>query len=176
MILAYKVKNFDSSNRSYKYSAPPQSQRNPFLPEVTLKYRQNVQRQIDRAYSQELINVPNQSWLTNRYEISDGEIETVNFSLSMRLIHFALNNRYSQGDKIAPRSYSVNPLLGYAKLKGDLVKRQSDPEIIHLCPTQTQYIAPRAALNKDGNWMYVVNLPGQDKYSQLVKSEKCLWV
>ncbi|XP_011694866.1 PREDICTED: uncharacterized protein LOC105454156 isoform X1 [Wasmannia auropunctata] len=136
-----------SRYHGYKYSTPSHSQRYPFLPEVTLKYHHNVQRQIDRAYSQESVFGPNQSWLTNRY---------------------------SRGDKIAPRSYSVNPLLGYAKLKGDRVKRQSDPEVIPLCPTQAQYIAPRAALNKQGNWMYVVNLPGQNKYTQLVKSEKCL--
>ncbi|XP_071643494.1 protein spaetzle 5 isoform X1 [Temnothorax longispinosus] len=138
-----------SRYHSYKYSAPPQAQRNPFLPEVTLKYHQDVPRQIDRAYSQEPISVlePNQSWLTNRY---------------------------SRGGKIAPRSYSVNPLLGYAKLKDDRVKRQSDPEVISLCPTQAQYIAPQAALNKQGNWMYVVNLPGQNKYTQFVRSEKCL--
>jgi len=94
--------------------------------------------------------------------------------LYMRLIYLylTLNNRYSRGDKIAPRSYSVNPLLGYAKLKGDRVKRQSNPEVIPLCPTQAQFIAPRAALNKQGNWMYVVNLPGQN--TQLVRSEKCL--
>ncbi|XP_070527568.1 protein spaetzle 5 isoform X2 [Cardiocondyla obscurior] len=135
---------------SYKYSAP-ESQRNPFLPEVTLKYHQDVQRQIDRAYSQESINTfgPNQSWLMNRY---------------------------SQSDKVAPRSYSVNPLLSYAKLKDDRVKRQSDPgpEVIPLCPTRTQYVGPQAALNKQGNWMYVVNIPGQDKYMQLVKSVICL--
>jgi len=69
----------------------------------------------------------------------------------------------------------VNPLLGYAKLKNDRVKRQSNPDAIALCPTQAQYIAPRAALNNQGNWMYVVNLSEQrDKYTQLVKSEKCL--
>lgn len=68
-------------------------------------------------------------------------------------------------------------MWGYAKVKGDRVKRQSgsNPDAIDLCPIQTQYIAPRAALNNQGNWMYVVNLPGQsDKYTQLVKSEKCL--
>lgn len=85
-----------------------------------------------------------------------------------------LKNRYSRGNKIAPRSYSVNPLLDYTKLKNDRVKRQMNSEIISLCPTRSQYIAPQAALNKEGNWMYVVNLPGQNKYMQLVRSEICL--
>ncbi|XP_020284714.1 protein spaetzle 5 isoform X2 [Pseudomyrmex gracilis] len=142
----------NSRYHSYKYFAPSQSQRNPFLPEVTLKYHQNIQRQIDHInYSQESLNVfgPNQSWLMNRY---------------------------SRSDKVAPRSYHVNPLLEHAKLKSDKrVKRQSSPNTVLLCPTQAQYIAPRAALNNQGNWMYVVNLPGQeDKYTQLVRSEKCL--
>ncbi|EZA50424.1 Protein spaetzle [Ooceraea biroi] len=141
----------DTRYHGYKYSTPAQSQRNPFLPEVAVKYdNRNVQRQVDHVYSQETLSTlgPNQSWLTNRY---------------------------SRSDKIAPRTYRVNPLLGYAKLKGDRVKRQSNPDAIALCRTQTQYIAPRAALNNQGNWMYVVNLPGQnDKYTQLVKSEKCL--
>lgn len=84
-------------------------------------------------------------------------------------------NRYSQNDKIAPQTHRANPLLGYAN--SDRVKRQSNsnPDAIALCPIQAQYIAPRAALNSQGNWMYVVNLPGQsDKYTQLVNSEKCL--
>ncbi|XP_011167304.1 protein spaetzle 5 isoform X2 [Solenopsis invicta] len=148
--LVYGPPSNSSRYHDYKYSVPVQSQRHSVLPEVTLNYHRNVQRQIDRAYSQESVNVfdPNQSWLTNRY---------------------------SRGGKLTARSYSVNPLLGYAKLKGDRVKRQSDPEAISLCPTRAQYIAPRAALNKEGNWMYVVNLPEQrNKYSQLVRSETCL--
>ncbi|XP_070158872.1 protein spaetzle 5 [Polyergus mexicanus] len=138
----------NSRYNDYKYSAPSQSQRNPFLPEAsTLEYRQNIPRQIDYNYPQESSFRPNQSWLANRY---------------------------SRSDKIASRTLNVNPLLGYAKLEDDRVKRQSNPDAIALCPTQAQYIAPKAALNNQGNWMYVVNLPGQNKYTQLVKSEKCL--
>ncbi|KAH0955742.1 hypothetical protein HN011_003045 [Eciton burchellii] len=148
--LVYGPPSNDSRYHGYKYSAPPQSQHNPFLPEAASKSHQNVQRQVAQTYSQDSLNVfgPHQSWLTNRY---------------------------SRSNKIAPRTYRVNPLLGYAKLKGDRVKRQSNPDAIALCPTQAQYIAPRAALNNQGNWMYVVNLSEQrDKYTQLVKSEKCL--
>ncbi|XP_012531766.1 protein spaetzle 5 isoform X2 [Monomorium pharaonis] len=149
--LVYGPPSNNSRYHGYKNSALIQSsQRNPFLPGVTLKYHHNVQRQIDRVYSQEYAESvfrPNQSWLTNRY---------------------------SQSNKIAPRSYNVNPLLGYAKPKGDRVKRQSDPDAIILCPTRAQYIAPQAALNKQGNWMYVVNLPEQNKYTQFVRSETCL--
>ncbi|XP_011150186.1 protein spaetzle 5 isoform X2 [Harpegnathos saltator] len=139
-----------SYNHGYKYSAPspPQSQRNPLLPDVAFKYHRNIQRQAEHTYSQEAFG-PNQSWLTNRY---------------------------SRSDKMAPRTYRVNPLLSYAKSKSsDRVKRQSNADTVVLCPTQAQYIVPRAALNNQGNWMYIVNLSDQDnKYTQLVKSEKCL--
>ncbi|XP_025270980.1 uncharacterized protein LOC105258877 isoform X4 [Camponotus floridanus] len=143
----YDLPSNNSRHNGYKYSVPPQPQRNPFLPGVALKYHQNNPRQIDYNYPQESLFRQNQSWLANRY---------------------------SRSDKIAPRTYNVNPLLEYAKLKDDRVKRQSNPDVIALCPTQAQYIAPKAALNNQGNWMYVVNLPGQNKYTQLVKSERCL--
>ncbi|XP_032688599.1 protein spaetzle 5-like [Odontomachus brunneus] len=137
-----------SYNHGYKYSVPSQSQENPFLTGMAFKYHRNIQRQAEHTYSQGAFS-PNQSWLTNRY---------------------------SRGDKVAPRTYRMNPLLGYVKSKSsDRVKRQMNADAIALCPTQSQYIVPRAALNNQGNWMYIVNLPNQDnKYTQLVKSEKCL--
>ncbi|XP_044007212.1 neurotrophin 1 [Aphidius gifuensis] len=53
-------------------------------------------------------------------------------------------------------------------------KRQSSSDTISLCETRTQYIAPRAALNNRGNWMYIVNIAdSKEKHSQLVKSEIC---
>lgn len=61
----------------------------------------------------------------------------------------------------------------------DRKKRQSNSNAgsgEQLCPTRSQFIMPRAALNKQGNWMYVVNM-GQSmeaQYSQLVKSEICV--
>lgn len=43
-----------------------------------------------------------------------------------------------------------------------------------LCATRSQFIMPRAALNKDGNWKYIVNMQDNDaKYTQLVRSETC---
>ncbi|KAG8232103.1 hypothetical protein J437_LFUL012301 [Ladona fulva] len=54
-------------------------------------------------------------------------------------------------------------------------KRQSNQgNTIKLCPTNFQYIMPKAALNNRGNWMYVVNLNEvNDRYTQLVRSETC---
>lgn len=44
-----------------------------------------------------------------------------------------------------------------------------------LCPTRSQYIMPQAAVNSQGNWMYVVNIPEQNnRFTQLVRSETCV--
>ncbi|XP_069674271.1 protein spaetzle 5-like isoform X2 [Periplaneta americana] len=43
-----------------------------------------------------------------------------------------------------------------------------------LCPTRTEFIMPKAAMNNRGNWMYVVNLNEvDDRYTQLVGTETC---
>ncbi|OXA59153.1 protein spaetzle 5 [Folsomia candida] len=47
-------------------------------------------------------------------------------------------------------------------------KRQAENT---LCPTVGQFISPQAAMNMDGNWMYVVNMGNTAQ--QLVRSEVC---
>ncbi|EFX70522.1 hypothetical protein DAPPUDRAFT_309408 [Daphnia pulex] len=43
-----------------------------------------------------------------------------------------------------------------------------------LCPTTSSFITPRTAVNTRGNWMYVVNLDGEDQQNtQLVRTERC---
>lgn len=43
-----------------------------------------------------------------------------------------------------------------------------------LCRHRTEFVMPRAAVNKDGNWMYVVNLAEvDDRIVQFVKAEIC---
>jgi len=52
-------------------------------------------------------------------------------------------------------------------------KRQSsDPD--QLCPTVSQYVMPRAAVNSNGEWMYVVNMPEEPEFQQFVRSEICI--
>lgn len=86
----------------------------------------------------------------------------------------AFVSRYTRSSKVAPRTVYENPLLKYGKMDTSRKKRQSNLDAIPLCPTEAQFITPRAALNNQGNWMYVVNLQGQNqKYSQVVRSEKC---
>ncbi|KAK0156681.1 hypothetical protein PV328_012443, partial [Microctonus aethiopoides] len=70
------------------------------------------------------------------------------------------------------RTKRENPLLNYGNIK--IKKRQSTPDVISVCPTKSQFIMPKAALNNRGNWMYVVNVAeSSDNYSQLIKSEIC---
>ncbi|BET01050.1 Hypothetical protein NTJ_13866 [Nesidiocoris tenuis] len=60
-------------------------------------------------------------------------------------------------------------------VNGTRVKRQvSDGRTTTLCPTTPRFIMPRAALNSKGNWMYVVNLDTDQRYTQLVRSETCI--
>ncbi|KAK6620935.1 hypothetical protein RUM43_011234 [Polyplax serrata] len=55
-------------------------------------------------------------------------------------------------------------------------KRQTQPRIVNqLCPTASNFIMPKAALNTKGSWMYTVNLYELDnRYTQLVRSETCI--
>ncbi|XP_071550516.1 uncharacterized protein [Panulirus ornatus] len=52
-------------------------------------------------------------------------------------------------------------------------RRQATPT--DLCPYESEYIMPRAALNNKGDWMFLVNLNEvSTEYTQLVESKKCL--
>ncbi|XP_018336583.1 protein spaetzle 5 [Agrilus planipennis] len=54
-------------------------------------------------------------------------------------------------------------------------KRQSNPTGQTLCQARTQFVMPEAAMNSQGNWMYVVNVQeGNAKFTQLVRSETCV--
>lgn len=139
-----------NDTHGYKYTTPAQG--NPFLSDESFKYHSEGQRvTTDHPFytQSQPLNAfgQSQAWWTNRYV---------------------------RNSKLAPRSLYENPLLKYSKLSERRRKRQSDPDAISLCPTETQYITPRAALNNQGNWMYVVNLEDMNqKYSQVVRSEKC---
>ena len=48
------------------------------------------------------------------------------------------------------------------------------PILQNICDTETDYIRPRAARNKKGKFMFIVNRPeGSEEYLQLVKITKC---
>ncbi|GLG97138.1 Protein spaetzle 5 [Gryllus bimaculatus] len=55
-------------------------------------------------------------------------------------------------------------------------RRQADNSGTNqLCPTTRRFIMPKAAMNNQGNWMYVVNLNEvDDRYTQLVGTETCV--
>lgn len=148
--------NDTNRDDGYRYTTPAQSHRNPFLsdgtPSVKYPVRPGGQHSpTDRPFypQQQSLNSfgQGQAWWANRY---------------------------TRSSKVAPRTVYENPLLKYGKMDTSRKKRQSNLDAIPLCPTEAQFITPRAALNNQGNWMYVVNLQGQNqKYSQVVRSEKC---
>ncbi|KAK9309791.1 hypothetical protein QLX08_000614 [Tetragonisca angustula] len=144
--LVYGAPSNDTQQNGYKYTTPTRSE--PFLSDETIpvKFHSTEQRVTsDRPFYMSFGQ--DQTWWTNRYVRSS---------------------------KAPPRTLYENPLLKYGKSSKERNKRQSNPDAIPLCPTETQYITPRAALNNQGNWMYVVNLQDKNrKYSQVVKSEKC---
>ncbi|XP_044751528.1 protein spaetzle 5 isoform X2 [Coccinella septempunctata] len=61
------------------------------------------------------------------------------------------------------------------EIKYKRVKRQDDGLTGEtLCTARSTFIMPRAAMNANGNWMFVVNMENSDqKYTQLVRSEVC---
>ncbi|XP_067645198.1 protein spaetzle 5 [Eurosta solidaginis] len=61
-------------------------------------------------------------------------------------------------------------IIGVGKGAKTRTKRQS-PGRETLCKTTSQFIAPQAALNNKGNWMFVVNEPSTAR--QMVKAELC---
>lgn len=54
-------------------------------------------------------------------------------------------------------------------------KRQDLVRTETLCQTRATYVMPRAGVNNQGNWMYIVNMPDQSNTNakQLVRSEIC---
>ncbi|XP_047359055.1 protein spaetzle 5 isoform X1 [Vespa velutina] len=143
---------FNSTHHNgYKYAAPSRHERNPLLDvESSTKYH------------------PQQH---SEYPIFSQAPSLKSFKQDRT---WWMNNGYVRSNKMAPQTFHENPLLQYVNLKTERTKRQMNTDTVALCPTEAQYITPKAALNNRGNWMYVVNLAEQDdKYSQLVKSEKC---
>lgn len=73
------------------------------------------------------------------------------------------------------RTNRKNPLLEFvnSKKRGERTKRQNS-NAISICPTMTKFVYPRAALNNQGNWMYIVNTEEiTKKHSQIIRSEVC---
>ncbi|XP_054264789.1 protein spaetzle 5 [Macrosteles quadrilineatus] len=54
-------------------------------------------------------------------------------------------------------------------------KRQLPGQDTQLCPTRSQFVSPKAALNGQGNWMFIVNLDqDQNRFTQQVRAEVCI--
>ena len=51
-------------------------------------------------------------------------------------------------------------------------RQTTDPD--QLCPTVASFVMPRAAVNSQGDWMFIVNMNDQPQFQQLVRSEVCM--
>ena len=51
-------------------------------------------------------------------------------------------------------------------------RQTTDPD--QLCPTVASFVMPRAAVNSQGDWMFIVNMNDQPEFQQLVRSEVCM--
>ena len=52
-------------------------------------------------------------------------------------------------------------------------RQTTDPD--QLCPTVASFVMPRAAVNSQGDWMFIVNMGSdQPQFQQLVRSEVCM--
>jgi len=51
-------------------------------------------------------------------------------------------------------------------------RQTTDPD--QLCPTVASFVMPRAGVNAKGDWMFIVNMPEETQYRQLVRSEICI--
>ncbi|XP_015609174.1 protein spaetzle 5 isoform X1 [Cephus cinctus] len=149
----------------YNYPVPPRTQANPFL-QQPVPMGTSAAPQLPHLQQQP----PRQHHLNPFLYPQSQTLESLGQDQAW------WSNRYVRGSDgvVAPRSQRENPLLEFAKLKKDRTKRQANSQATALCPTNSQYIMPKAALNNKGNWMYVVNLQEQgNRYTQLVRSETC---
>lgn len=141
-------------NSSYQSRIHQTINRNPFvLPSPPLGNRQEFQQKSDISQ--------------NKYY---QPLDPQNLSQSFWINRFTRENDVGS----SARSRRKNPLLEFVnKKKDDRFKRQ-DSNAISICPTTTKFIHPRAALNNQGKWMYVVNTEEiTKKHSQIIRSEVC---
>ncbi|XP_045471299.1 protein spaetzle 5-like isoform X1 [Harmonia axyridis] len=95
-------------------------------------------------------------------------------------------NPFSQAHERVKRSELLRRFM--REIRESPFKKNSTEEVNHkrqkrqddglsgetLCRAKSTFIMPRAAMNADGNWLYVVNMEDTNqKYTQLVKTEVC---
>ncbi|XP_067001410.1 protein spaetzle 5 isoform X2 [Anabrus simplex] len=84
--------------------------------------------------------------------------------------------RYARSNSKAEGNAGTNPTHQQPQTPARQ-RRQADgnQNQNQLCPTRKNFIMPKAAMNNQGNWMYVVNLPEvDDRLTQLVGTEQCV--
>ncbi|XP_052123141.1 protein spaetzle 5 [Frankliniella occidentalis] len=90
---------------------------------------------------------------------------------------------HQQQVSINPTGPAAGP-AEWARFRRDATRRRTKRQAsgsgaTTLCPTSSSFVAPQAALNTQGNWMFVANVPDQpadrqQRYTQFVRAETCV--
>jgi len=76
--------------------------------------------------------------------------------------------------KESQQSHSLRTSFGPSENSDFTVFEPVEDELINICSVKTEYIMPRAAKNKDGEYKYIVNQPGgEEEYVQEVRVTLC---
>ncbi|XP_064100105.1 protein spaetzle 5-like isoform X3 [Macrobrachium nipponense] len=74
-----------------------------------------------------------------------------------------------------PSHFYDQPTPSRGIVRSGSLRRQKRQTTTDLCPYESEYIMPRAALNNKGDWMFLVNVNEvSSEYTQLVESKKCI--
>ena len=74
--------------------------------------------------------------------------------------------------RLLQRNTSVNQLL--ETRRAEFIPFETFSTLINVCPINTDYVFPKAAMNKAGTFMFIVNQPvGAEEYFQVVKVSLC---
>lgn len=94
---------------------------------------------------------------------------------SAHLVDPVLYSSFRESSPYNPSDWWKRSERSDSNTDGKRKRRQIPPAGIELCPTRSQFVMPRAAVNARGEWKYVVNVDqGPEKYTQLVRSEICV--
>ncbi|XP_045590090.1 protein spaetzle 5 [Procambarus clarkii] len=78
--------------------------------------------------------------------------------------------RYSPVPRSPPK-----PQPWWTKVRASPRRQRRQASSTDLCPYESEFIMPRAALNNKGDWMFLVNVNEvSTEYTQLVESKKCI--
>lgn len=119
--------------------------------------------------------ISHQSFNTINFNQSQEGYPDRQYNLGDPSLHLlSTNPEFVYSAVIRPELASYNPQDWWKRYARNVRKKRQSGIPTTLCPTRSQFIMPKAALNTQGNWMYIVNLDQDQKYTQLIRSETCI--